>query len=63
MYPDFNNKMFNFLNELMDSEFKVKVLTTKEKIQLLDCGDFDFANIRICEDMFGEDVVVDGQDI
>jgi sugar-specific transcriptional regulator TrmB len=62
MYPDFSNTMFSFLNELMDSNVEVKVLTTNEMIPLLDGGDFGVADIRICEDMFGGGVVVDGQE-
>ena len=62
MYPDFSNKMFSFLNKLMDSSVKVKVLTTKEMIQYLDRGDLGVADIKICDDMFGGGVVIDGKE-
>ncbi len=62
MYPDFNLKMFSFLNKLMDSSIDVKVLTTMEMISLMDKGDFGVADIRICEKMFGGGVVIDGQE-
>jgi sugar-specific transcriptional regulator TrmB len=61
-YPDFSLKMFSFLNKLMDSSIDVKVLTTMEMIPLLDKGDFGVADIRICENMFGGGVVIDGQE-
>ena len=62
MYPDFSNKTFGFLNRLMDSNIDVKVLTTKEMIPLLDKGDMGVAEVRICDDMFGGGVVIDGQE-
>ena len=62
MYPDFSKKMFSFLNELMDSSVDVKVLTTEEMVPLLDKGDLGVAEVRICENMFGGGVVIDGQE-
>lgn len=62
MYPDFSKKMFSFLNELMDSSVDVKVLTTKEMVPMLDKGDLGVADVRICENMFGGGVVIDGKE-
>ena len=62
MYPDFSDKMFSFLNKLMDSNIDVKVLTTKEMSPLLDIGDLGVAEVRICEDMFGGGLVIDGRE-
>ncbi|MCW4011746.1 MAG: hypothetical protein NWF07_02010 [Candidatus Bathyarchaeota archaeon] len=60
--PDFSIKVFGFLNNLMNSEIKVKILTTKEMKPLISIGDLGVAEIRICDDMFGGGVVIDGQE-
>ena len=62
MYPDFSKKMFSFLNELMDTSVDVKVLTTNEMVPMLDKGDLGVADVRICENMFGGGVVIDGKE-
>ncbi len=61
-YPNFNEKMFSFLNKLMDSSVDVKVLTTKDMLSLLDKADYGVADIRVCDNMFGGGVVIDGQE-
>lgn len=60
--PDFSIKVFSFLNGLMDSEIKVKILTTDEMRQIIDVGDLGVAEIRICDNMFGGGVVIDGKE-
>jgi len=60
--PDFSVKVFNFLNSLMDSEIKVKILTTDEMRPVIDVGDLGVAEIRICDNMFGGGVVIDGKE-
>lgn len=61
-YPDFSSKMFSFLNDLMDSSVEVKVLTTNEMASFFNMGDLGVADVRICEDMFGGGVVIDGRE-
>jgi len=60
--PDFSVKVFGFLNSLMDSEIKVKILTTDEMRPVIDVGDLGVAEIRICDNMFGGGVVIDGKE-
>lgn len=60
--PDFSIKVFSFLNSLMDSEIKVKILTTDEMKPLIGIGDLGVAEIRTCDNMFGGGVVIDGQE-
>jgi sugar-specific transcriptional regulator TrmB len=61
-YPSFNEKMFSLFNKLMDSSVDVKVLTTKNMLPLLSNADYGVAEIRVCENMFGGGVVIDGQE-
>ena len=61
-YPSFSEKMFSLFNKLRDSSVEVKVLTTKGMLHLLNGIDYGVADIRICDNMFGGGVVIDGQE-
>ena len=61
-YPTFSEKMFSLFHKLMESSVDVKVLTTKDMLALLKNADYGVADIRICENMFGGGVVIDGQE-
>lgn len=60
--PDFSIKVFGFLDSLMNSEIQVKILTTNEMKPLISFGGLGVAEIRICDNMFGGGVVIDGQE-
>lgn len=46
----------------MNSEIQVKILTTNEMKPLISFGGLGVAEIRICDNMLGGGVVIDGQE-
>jgi HTH-type transcriptional regulator, sugar sensing transcriptional regulator len=61
-YPDLAQMIFSYRKKIMDSDVNVKVLTTKEMKPLLEMSDLGIAEVRICDNMFGGGVVIDGKE-
>lgn len=61
-HPEITRKIFSFQDKIMDERVKVKGLTTIDTKQLLDTSDLGLAEVRICEDMFGGGIVIDGRE-
>ncbi len=61
-YPDIAHKIFSFKHKVMDTSIKVKVLTTEKMKPLIDLSDLGVAEVRLCEEMFGGGVVIDGHE-
>ena len=50
------------LRRLLDSTIEIKVLTTKEAVEALDRQHLGLAEVRVCEELFGGGLVVDGRE-
>lgn len=61
-YPNIAQKIFNFRHKIMDTNVSVKVLTTEKMKNMLDASDLGVAEVRICGEMFGGGVVIDGHE-
>ena len=61
-YPNIVQRLFNFRYKIRDTNVHVKVLTTENMKHFLDASDLGIAEVRICGEMFGGGVVIDGHE-
>jgi sugar-specific transcriptional regulator TrmB len=59
---DFQSLLRQNIQKFMNSDIKIKLLTTKETIKSLHGPELAIAEIRVCDSMFGGGLVVDGRE-
>jgi len=62
LYISFSSHLKDTIRKLIDSNVKIKVLTTRETLEALDSPEIHIAEIRVCDTMFGGGLVVDGRE-
>ena len=62
VYPDIAQKIFSFRHKIMETNVEVKILTTEKMKHFLEPSDLGLAEVRICGEMFGGGVVIDGHE-
>jgi sugar-specific transcriptional regulator TrmB len=62
VYQSFRGHLKDAIRKFMDSDIKIKVLTTRETLEALDSPEIHIAEIRVCDTMFGGGLVVDEKD-
>lgn len=61
MYLSFRSLLKDTIRRFMDSDIKIKVLTTRETLEAFDSPEIHIAEIRVCDTLFGGGLVVDGK--
>lgn len=59
---DFQSLLRQNIQKFMNSDIKIKLLTTKETLKSLHGPELGIAEIRVCDSMFGGGLVVDGRE-
>lgn len=50
------------LQKVLDSKIEIKVLTTKDAVKVIDPQYLALAEVRVCEELFGGGLVIDGRE-
>ena len=60
--PSFSVTLNETIRRFRDSDIKIKVLTTEEVLGMVDLRELGFAEVRVCDSLFGGGLVIDGKE-